>query len=119
MSLPPPLPFTPQTQQSRSPFINADGAYLLACANARKSYIRNNDLIGVVTSYFPSTPYSKYQARFVGQPEVGREAGRQARTPPYTPVPLASPLPPQPTLHHPSPPPPTLYIPTNPNLNPP
>jgi hypothetical protein len=55
---------------SRSPFINADGAYLLACANARKNYIKNNDLIGVVKSYFPSTPYSKYQARFVGAPEV-------------------------------------------------
>lgn len=60
---------------SRSPFINADGAYLLACANARKNYIKNDDLIGVVKSYFPSTPYSKYQARFVGAPEVRNVCG--------------------------------------------
>jgi len=64
------FPVWPCLCRSRSPFINADGAYLLACANARKSYIKNNDLIGVVNSYFPSTPFSKYRARFVGQPEV-------------------------------------------------
>lgn len=50
--------------------MNADGAYLMACANSRPEYIRNNELIGVVRTFFPATPYSKFAARFVGAPET-------------------------------------------------
>jgi len=71
-SLPPSLPpsLLPSLPNSRAPFVNADGAYLMACANSRPDYIRNNELIGVVKSFFPSTPYSKFAARFVGAPET-------------------------------------------------
>jgi len=42
----------------------------MACANSRPEYIRNDELIGVVRTFFPATPYSKFAARFVGAPET-------------------------------------------------